>query len=233
MAKKPTPPISFPREKAEKPKPSKKVTVATPGSKEARQIQGKSGQNFLKKELLDTKPGNTPQHKQNKRDGFTTNVRTHGAPKYVSNSLGKGTQSIRPSDSQLESHQSAGAEASRSAELPKGRNNPIFTAGSPEQKAANAHLDDPMAKSTSPLLREKYRKMADLTHKFVSSNKPAEKEAHRAAFHALSGGKRTQGIAGPCSTGGCSRTTESNDGKCEGGSCNVTTPASVGARPRG
>jgi hypothetical protein len=232
MAKKPTPPISFPREKAEKPKPSKRVTVARPGSKEARAIAGKSEAKLIGLSApADSE--NTPQHKQNKRDGFTTNVRTHGAPKYVSNSLGKGTQTIRPSDSQLESHQSAGAEASRSAELPHGKNNPIFTAGSPEQKAANAHLDDPMAKSTSPLLREKYRKMADLTHKFVSSTKPAEKEAHRAAFHALSGGKRTNGISGPCSTGGCTRTTDSNTGSCEGGKCNVETPASVGARPRG
>jgi len=230
MAKKPTPPISFPRAKAEAKGPTKKVTVARPGSKEARAIAGKSEAKLIG--LSAPKDDNSPQHKQNARDGFTTNVRTHGAPKYVSNSLGKGTQTIRPSDTQLDAVESEGAKVSRAAELPKGKNNPIFKAGSAEQKAANKPLDDPYGDSQRRETRELGRKSADLVHKFVATNKPSEKEAYRAAFHSLTGGKVLKGTTGICSSTGCNATTEGTSA-CASGKCATPTSTKVEARARG
>ena len=231
MAKE-TPKISFPAAKKEEVKVSKKITVARPGSKEARAIVGKSSEKAVRSEL-NARIDSSPQVAQNRSAGFTTHTRTHGAPKYVNNSLSKG-QTIRPSEEQIEKHNTEAAEVSKSHELPGGRKNAMFDKNpAAAKKAWEKHYGTTKgqaagATSSSTSHGIAQAKGVELTHKFVSEGgKGPKAEAARAGFHAL-GIKNSK--YGPCATAGCTRTTEGTS-NCADGKCN--TPKVDVQRPRG
>jgi hypothetical protein len=157
--------------------------------------------------------------------GFTTNVRTHAAPQRVSN-----LQMHAPDEQQIQKAAASNEinEAHAKPEIKKA----MGKGGNPLSLSDVAHYDDPHKGSTDPRLRERSAKAQSLVHGFVSTNKPAEKEAHRTAFHALTGGKPLRGASGICSTPGCKRTTEGTP-SCPGGKCDVDPRSTnVGARPR-
>lgn len=202
------------------PKPiSKKVTLATPGSKEARKLMGKEAVKSATRSIA-----------QAAQEGETQTMRTHRAPKYVSNALSK-EQTIRPSDSQIAA---AGPQdhdekkGSYKRYLSGGRNNPMFKPG---------HVDEPSAGGTHAALKNK---MAGAVIRFTAAHLSGDRgarEAIRQEYHghaeqlrAMTGGYG-QSQPGICSTPNCTRTTEVGNRSCPGGKCNIDSP-SVARRPR-
>jgi len=202
------------------PKPiSQKVTLATPGSKEARKLMGKEAAKSATRSIA-----------QAAQEGETQTMRTHRAPKYVSNALSK-EQTIRPSESQIAA---AGPQdhdekkGSYKRYLSGGRNNPMFKPG---------HVDEPSAGGTHAALKNK---MAGAVSRFTAAHISGDRgarEAIRQEYHghaeqlkAQSGGYG-QSQTGICSTPNCTRTTEAGNRSCPGGNCNIDSP-SVARRPR-
>jgi len=215
------------------PSGKKRVTVAVPGSKEARKMMAAGVVKDIRKAVS-----------ERDTETFKPNGQVAGgaarAPRYTSNSMGAKSGSrattIAPDSGERRAESNIAVPADHDEKqgaykrfLPGGRDNPIFRPG---------HDADEVASGTFAGVRNKITGAANRFTAAHLSGDRAARESVRQEFHShvaqlqKQSGRSGGSISGPCSTPNCTRTTETG-GSCPNGTCKIDSPAmAVASRPR-
>lgn len=189
---------------------SRRVSVFTPGSQEARASKGRAVASSLgstETESTNRKTSRSPRLLKGQREDVTFRPATMS--KYTKTAP-KGTRTVKDI-----------TPDATNFELPGGRDNPIFS---------DASIKNPKTGTFAAAGAERARHVDTFVR---AGGRGPVAEAARAAFHAIKApvGASETGI---CGAGGCTRTTEGGGGNCPDGTCNVVSaPMTLTARPKG